>query len=138
MLRVEVNAAPLVFWMPTNVPKLATAYLTQPRVAVPNALLLIVMVPVVAPVLAIPVNVWLVIEVAQPRRVLLLMFAVAPVVAQRMNTELLAPGGLVEVRTPLLLRMLGVGGLELGWRWARVFPSVPASVSVSVSVSRPR
>src|SRR6476659_9111111 len=109
MLRVDNDAPALFpFWMPINAPELATAYRAQPRAAVPNALLLIVIAIVElppVPIFVIPVIGCVVAEVAQPRRVLLLMFTDAPVVLQRMKTVASPPEVAVDVRVPLLLRL---------------------------------
>src|SRR5438132_12857713 len=87
---------------PDTVPEFANANRIQSRPAVPNALLLIVIDEVAAPVLVMPVTLCAVEPVAHPRSVLLLRLVVAPV------AELLAPTSavvlpVVEVSIPLLV-----------------------------------
>src|ERR1051326_4135394 len=89
--------------MPVKVPEFAKAYLTQPRPAVPKALLFSDMVPVTAPVLVMPVTTCAVDDVANPRRVLLDKLLVAPVAAFLMKTDV--PEPVVEVSVPALDRL---------------------------------
>ena len=60
---------------------------------------------VTAPLLLMPVTAWLLAEVAQPRRVLLLMDTVAPVELFDMPIKFATPLPVVGVRAPALERL---------------------------------
>ena len=104
LLMERVAAVEPDLLIPVSAPELAKAYLIQPRPDVPRALLSLVTDEVTAPVLVMPVTALTVPEVAQPRRVLLLMLSVAPVAVFLMPTRA-AVAPVVEVRVPAFERL---------------------------------